>query len=157
MLSSRERVEAALNHREGDRVPLDLGATNCSGIHVSSLYALRQAFGLDSPGTPVKVSEPFQMLGEVTPNLLDCLGIDAIRVGLPTNVYGFRNEDWKPWTTFDGTPVLVPGKFPTEPEAKWGSAHLSRGRPLGTTLRRAHARHRVLFRLDHAPGTARGC
>ncbi len=43
MLNPRERVEAALNHREGDRVPLDFGATNCSGIHVSSLYALRQA------------------------------------------------------------------------------------------------------------------
>ena len=41
MLSSRERVQAALNHLESDRVPLDLGATNCSGIHVSSLYALR--------------------------------------------------------------------------------------------------------------------
>ena len=116
MLNSRERVEAALNHREGDRVPLDLGATNCSGIHVSSLYALRQALGLDSPGTPVKVSEPFQMLGEVTSDLLDRLGVDAVRVGLPTNIYGFRNEDWKFWTTFDGTPVLVPGKFPTEPE-----------------------------------------
>ncbi|MGO9961803.1 MAG: uroporphyrinogen decarboxylase family protein [Acidimicrobiales bacterium] len=116
MTSSRERVEEALNHREGDRVPLDLGATSCSGIHVSSLYALRQALGLDTPGTPVRVCEPFQMLGEVTPDLLDCLGIDAVRVGLPNNFFGFRNEDWKPWTTFDGTPVLVPGQFPTEPE-----------------------------------------
>ena len=56
------------------------------------------------------------MLGEVTPDLLDYLGVDAVRVGLPNNFYGFRNEDWKPWTTFDGTPVLVPGEFPTEPE-----------------------------------------
>ena len=117
MTSSRERVEAALSHREADRVPLDLGATSCSGIHVSSLYALRQVLGLDEPGTPVKVSEPFQMLGEVTPDLLDCLGVDAVRVGLPNNIYGFANADWKPWTTFDGTPVLVPGQFPTEPEA----------------------------------------
>ncbi len=116
MMSSRERVEAALSHREGDRVPLDLGATSCSGIHVSSLYALRQALGLDEPGTPVRVCEPFQMLGEVTPDLLDRLGIDAVRVGLPNNIYGFANDDWKPWTTSDGTPVLVPGQFPTEPE-----------------------------------------
>ena len=114
---SRWRVETALNHREADRVPLDLGATNCSGIHVSSLYALRQALGLDEPGTPVRVCEPFQMLGEVTEDLLDRLGVDVVRVGLPTNIYGFRNDDWKPWTTFDGTPVLVPGGFPTEPEA----------------------------------------
>ena len=116
MVSSRERVEAALDHRQSDRTPLDLGATTCSGIHVSSVYQLRQALQLDPPGTPVRVWEPFQMLGEVTPDLLDSLGVDAVRVGLPTNIYGFRNEDWKPWTTFDGTPVLVPSAFPTEPE-----------------------------------------
>jgi hypothetical protein len=31
-------------------------------------------------------------------------------------MFGFRNENWKPWTTFDGTPVLVPEAFNTEPE-----------------------------------------
>jgi hypothetical protein len=31
--------------------------------------------------------------------------------------FGFRLEDWKPWTAFDGTPTLVPGGFNTEPEA----------------------------------------
>jgi len=51
------------------------------------------------------------MLGEVKPDLLDALGVDTVRVGLPTNIYGFRNDGWKPWTTFDGTPVLVPDKF----------------------------------------------
>ena len=116
MVTSRERVESALCHRESDRVPLDLGATTISGITVSSLYQLRQALHLDPPGTPVRVSEPFQMLGEVTQDLLDALGVDTARVSLPTNMFGFRNDDWKPWTTFDGTPVLVPGEFPTVPE-----------------------------------------
>jgi hypothetical protein len=31
--------------------------------------------------------------------------------------FGFRLEGWKPWTTFAGTPVLVPEGFNTEPEA----------------------------------------
>jgi hypothetical protein len=31
-------------------------------------------------------------------------------------MFGFRNEDWKEWTLFDGTPVLVPGKFNTAPD-----------------------------------------
>jgi hypothetical protein len=31
-------------------------------------------------------------------------------------MFGFRLENWKEWRTFDGTPVLVPGKFNTEPE-----------------------------------------
>lgn len=116
MLSSRERVEAVLRHREADRVPVDLGGTTVTGIHVSSVYQLRQALGLDPPGTPVRVVEPFMMLGEVKTDLLDALGVDTVRVGLPTNIYGFRNDGWKPWTAFDGTPVLVPEKFPTDLE-----------------------------------------
>jgi hypothetical protein len=56
------------------------------------------------------------MLGEVTADLVDLFGIDTVRVGLPGNIFGFRNDDWKLWTMWDGTPVLVPGAFPTEPE-----------------------------------------
>jgi hypothetical protein len=118
MVSSRERVEMALSHREADRVPLDLGGTMVTGIHVSSLYQLRQALHLDPLGTPVRVIDPYQMLGEVMPDLLDAIGADVVRVALPTNIYGFRNDDWKPWTAFDGTPVLVPGGFPTDPDSR---------------------------------------
>ena len=114
--TSRERVELALAHQEADRVPLDLGGGPVTGMHVYSIYRLRQALGLDPPGTPVKVIEPYQMLGEITPDLMDALGVDVVGVGEPTNYFGFRNDDWKPWSAFDGVPLLVPGDFPTEPE-----------------------------------------
>ena len=116
--TSRERVELALAHTEPDRVPLDLGGSAVTGMHVDSVYCLRQALCLDVPGTPVKVVEPYQMLGEIAPDLIDALGVDVVGVGLPTNFFGFENEGWKEWTTFDGTPVLVPGAFNTEPDAK---------------------------------------
>jgi hypothetical protein len=115
-MTSRERVELALAHREPDRVPLDLGSAPTTGMHVDSVYLLRQALGLDPPGTPVKVSEPFQMLGEIGPDLIEALGIDVVGVGPLNNFFGFGQEDWKPWTTFGGTPVLVPGLFNTEPD-----------------------------------------
>ena len=115
-MTSRERVNLALNHKQPDRVPLDLGATSVSGMHVSSVYALRQALGLDEPGTPVKVVEPFQMLGEIKPDLMDALGVDVVSLCLPKNMFGFENKDWKPWTFWDGTPVLVHADFNTEPE-----------------------------------------
>ncbi len=117
-MNSRERVEAALNHGEPDRVPLDLGASAVTGMQVSIVCALRQALGLDEPGTPVKVVEPYQMLGEIAPDLADALGVDVVWLPGRNNMFGFANEDWKPWTTFDGTPVLVPGKFNTEPDAR---------------------------------------
>ena len=119
MLSSRGRVQLALNHKEPDRVPLDLGGTVTTGMHVSSVYALRQALALDEPGTPVKVVDAYQMLGETKPDLVEALGVDVValnsRGSYPTHtIYGFLNMGWKQWTLFDGTPVLVPERFNTE-------------------------------------------
>ncbi len=116
MLTSRERIQLALAHQEPDRVPLDLGGSVVTGMHVSSVYKLRQALQLDPPGTPVKVIEPYQMLGEIKPDLMDALGIDVVPLSSPKTMFGFKNEGWKPWTFFDGTPVLVPEGFNTEPE-----------------------------------------
>ena len=36
---------------------MDFGSSFMTGIHVSIVYKLRQALGLDQPGTPVKVVE----------------------------------------------------------------------------------------------------
>jgi hypothetical protein len=115
-VNSRERVNLALGHTEPDRVPLDLGGSPTTGMHVSSVYLLRQAFELDPPGTPVKVVEPYQMLGEIKPDLIDLLGVDVVYLGPPRTMFGYRNEGWKAWTLFDGTPVLVPEQFNTDPE-----------------------------------------
>lgn len=116
MMTSRERVHLALNHQEADRVPLDLGASPTTGMHVSVVYALRQALGLDAPGTPVKVIEPYQMLGEIAPDLIEVLNVDVVPLGGSATMFGYKNEGWKPWTTFDGTPVLVPEGFNTDVE-----------------------------------------
>lgn len=115
-MNSRERVTLALNHQEPDHVPLDLGGSVVTCMHVSIVYQLRQALSLDAPGTPVKVVEPYQMLGEIKPDLLAALGVDVVGLRSTKTMFGFRNEGWKPWTTFDGTPVLVPAGFNTEPE-----------------------------------------
>jgi len=112
-MNSRQRVEAAINHQQPDHVPLDLGGSPTSGMHVSSVYKLRQALGLDGP---VKVIEPYQMLGQIDADLLDALGVDVVALEGPGTFFGFKKENWKPWTTFDGTPVLVPECFNTEPE-----------------------------------------
>ncbi|HLA85448.1 MAG TPA: uroporphyrinogen decarboxylase family protein [Thermoguttaceae bacterium] len=116
-MNSRQRVQAALAHQQPDRTPLDLGATPVTGMHAASVYLLRQALGLDSPCTPVRVVEPYQMLGEIGPDLADALGVDVVGLGSRRNMFGFENAGWKPWTLFDGTPVLVPADFNTTPDA----------------------------------------
>ncbi|MCL5103184.1 MAG: methyltransferase [Armatimonadetes bacterium] len=115
-MTSRERIDLSLNHKEPDRIPVDLGATVVTGMHATSVYLLRQAIGLDDPGTPVKVVEPYQMLGEIAPDLMEALGVDVVGLADTTTLFGFRNECWKPWKFWDGTPLLVPEKFNTKPE-----------------------------------------
>jgi len=116
VMTGRERVLKALNYEPVDRVPVDLGGTVTSGAQVSVVANLRQALGLDKPGEPVKVVDPYQMLGEVAADLRDMFGIDTVNLLGPKCHFGFANMDWKPWRTFDGTDVLVPGGFNTEPE-----------------------------------------
>jgi len=113
-MNSRERILAALDHRQPDRVPLDLGGSVLTGMHVSSVYRLRQALHLDPPGTPVKVIDPYQMLGEIGSDLVEAVEADVLPVPTPTTLFGFPKTGWKPWRLFDGTPVLVPAAFNTE-------------------------------------------
>ena len=114
-LTSRERVALALQHREPDRVPVDLGGSPVTSMHVSTVYKVRQTLRLDPPRTPVKVVEPYQMLGEIKPDLMDALGVDVVGLSSQKTMFGFANEGWREWETFDRTPVLVPEAFNTDP------------------------------------------
>lgn len=114
-MNSYQRVFAALNHEEPDRIPLDLGGSAVTGISAAAVYLIRQALELDPPRTPVKITEPYQMLGEVAPDLQDALGVDVVGLAAPRTMFGFSNENWKEWD-FNGTPVLVPEAFNTAPE-----------------------------------------
>jgi len=114
-LTGRQRVLKTLNHEKPDRVAVDLGGTPCSGAHVSVVANLRKSLGLKD-AEPVKVIEPYQMLGEVAADLREALGIDVVNLPAAKTMFGFENSGWKPWRTFDGTDCLVPAKFNTEPE-----------------------------------------
>ncbi len=121
-VNCRERVDRALAHEQPDRPPIDLGSTPVTGAHVSVVAGLRKALGLGRGGREaghgVKVVEPYQMLGEIEPDLMRALGVDCVGLGMKRNMFGFENAGWKPWVTFDGTEVLVPGAFNTEPGTK---------------------------------------
>ena len=113
MQTSRERVSDALNHVKPDRVPLDLGSTLVTGISAASLHRLRAALGLQE--RLVQVHEPYQMLGRVDEDVLDALGVDVIGLSDNSTMFGYPQTDWQPFELFDGTPVLVPGGFNTQP------------------------------------------
>jgi len=119
-VTSRERIAAACTHTEPDHLPVDFGGGFQTGMHVSMVYALRQGLGLDRPGTPVKVVEPYQMLGEIAPDLADRLGVDTVSLHGTGTMFGFAQTDFKEWRLADGTPVLVPVGFNTAYEPGGG-------------------------------------
>jgi hypothetical protein len=108
-MTSKERVLAALRHQQPDTVPVDFGSTAVTGIHVKIIAALREHYGLEK--RLVKAHEPYQMLGTIDEDLKQVLGIDLEGVVPPETMFGFRNENWRPWRMDDGFEVLVPENF----------------------------------------------
>jgi hypothetical protein len=114
-VTSRERLDMALNHRQPDRVPVDFNGTAVTGMHVKCVIGLRDHYGLEK--RLVKVHEPYQMLGWIDEDLQAALGLDVEGVYGPETMFGFGNENWKPWRMDDGTEVLVSGHFLTTRDA----------------------------------------
>jgi hypothetical protein len=115
-MTSRERILTTCAHRQPDKLPVDFGGGFQTGIHVSMVYKLRQTLGLDRPGTPVKVVEIYQMLGEIAPDLQAALGVDVVSLHGTGTMFGFPQTEFKAWQLADGTPVLVPKDFNTQYE-----------------------------------------
>jgi hypothetical protein len=114
-MTSRERLDAALNHRQPDRIPVDFNGTAVTGMHVKCVIGLREHYGLQK--RLVKVHEPYQMLGWIDDDLQQVLGIDVEGVYGPDTMFGYRNENWTPWRMDDGTEVLMSGNFQTTKDA----------------------------------------
>lgn len=98
-MTAKERVQSALNHRTPDYIPIDFGATSVTGIHCRVVEALREHYGLDRH--PVRVIEPFQMLGEVESDLQEIIGVDCVSVFGPRNMFDIDetrlHEQMTPW------------------------------------------------------------
>ena len=107
--SSKQNFIKAINHQQPDKVVIDFGATSVTGIHVLIVEKLREYYGLEKK--PVKVVEPYQMLGEIDSQLIKAMDIDVIGLFSAKNMFGVPNEDWKVRKTLWGQEVLFPGTF----------------------------------------------
>jgi len=88
---------------------VDFGSTGVTGIHVLIVEKLREYYGLEK--RPVKVIEPYQMLGELDADLIQAMDIDVIGLFSSKNMFGVPNENWKVHRTLWGQEVLFPGEF----------------------------------------------
>jgi len=106
---SKHNFRETINHRQPDKVVVDFGSTSVTGIHVLIVEKLREYYGLEKK--PVRVFEPYQMLGEIDDELIREMGIDVLGIFGENNMFGIRNTGWKVHKTPWGQEVMFPGEF----------------------------------------------
>ncbi|MGI5899815.1 MAG: uroporphyrinogen decarboxylase family protein [Christensenellales bacterium] len=88
-MTSRERIAAAVNHREPDRVPLDLGATPSSGISAIAYSRLKDHLGITDGHT--RIYDVVQQLAQVEDPIIERFGVDVLDVG---RAFNSNDDDW---------------------------------------------------------------
>lgn len=102
-MNSRDRVLTALNHREPDRVPIDISGHRSSGISAIAYAKLRRHLGL--PERPIRVYDEIQQLAIIDEDVLTRFGVDTIELG---RGFALEDTDWADWVLPDGTPCQMP-------------------------------------------------
>ncbi len=114
-MTSRERVRAAVEHREPDRPPIDLSSHPSSGISAIAYARLKEALGMT--GGDVFVYDLIQGIAQPEDAILDLFGVDAIDLG---RVFLTEPEQRREWRLIDGTQARVPAYFDPEPDGDGG-------------------------------------
>lgn len=103
MTTSRQRVMDAVNHREPDRTPIDLGGHRSSGIMAIAYAKLKQHLGITTGD--IYVYDFVQQLAIIEPAVLDRFGVDTVELG---RGFSLQPDDWQDWVLPDGTPCKIP-------------------------------------------------
>ena len=115
-MTPRERILAAIEHRQPDQVPVDLGATPSSGISAIAYGNLKRHLGLTHGHT--RIYDVVQQLAQPEEELLDRFRVDVLDIGRAFNT---EESAWQPTTLADGQPALYPSWFHPErqPDGSW--------------------------------------
>lgn len=105
-MTSRERVMAAVSHKQPDYVPLDLGATPSSGISAIAYNRLKKHLGMT--GGHTKIYDVVQQVVYPEQEILDRFGVDVIDIG---RVFNDGPEDWYDIELADGSIGQYPSWF----------------------------------------------
>lgn len=108
-MTSRERILAAIEHRQPDRVPVDLGATPSSGISAIAYGNLKRHLGLDQGQT--RVYDVVQQLAQPEDLILERCGVDVVDIG---RMFNTEDAAWQATTLSDGQPAQYPAWFHPE-------------------------------------------
>jgi uroporphyrinogen decarboxylase len=105
-MTSRQRIMAALDHRESDALPIDFGAMRSTGINAIAYGRLREHLGLGEGR--LRVYDIFQQLAEPEEAVRGRLGGDVVQLHRLAPSFGIPIDEWKDAELQDGTPCQVP-------------------------------------------------
>ena len=72
--TSSERVKAALDHKEPDRVPLDIGGAEVAGINIHTMRRLRKHLGMNED---VEIDNLVTQTAKTDDDIIERLKIDV--------------------------------------------------------------------------------
>jgi len=142
-MNSRERIKAALNHQQPDRVPIDCGGHMSSNFSIQAYRNLREYLGLEKK--ELYVCDVIQQLVFPDKDVLDMFGIDTVNYGAE-----FRDhaEYWKDWELQDGTPIKIPAYIDIRREGEDSVLYNSKGKALAIWKKGVLYCEQTYFPLD---------
>ena len=105
-MNSRERVMSSINHKEPDRIAIDLGSTPSSGISAIAYNNLKKYLGITTGHTDVY--DVVQQVTQPEYSILDRFGVDVIDLG---RTFNEKDTDWSPIVLPDGSNARYPAWF----------------------------------------------
>ena len=76
-MNSRDRILAAIDHKQPDKVPIDLGSSTVTGISAIAYNNLKNYLKIE---TPTRVFDVVQQLANVDIEIIDLFGVDALDI-----------------------------------------------------------------------------
>ena len=116
-MNSRERVLAAIAHKQPDQVPVDLGSTPSSGISAIAYSNLLKAIGRTD--LPVQIYDVVQQLAQLDMSIIDRFGVDVLDIG---RAFDTEEKDWHETILANGDKAFYPIHFNPVKQAD-GSYH----------------------------------
>lgn len=118
-MTSRERVQCAVNFKDVDRVPIDLGGMKASGIGVKAYNRVKAQLGMRAPS---RIWDPKFMIACVEEAMMQRFHLDVMPLDTSSVLDDLRpDSDWQPKTLYEGAEGLMsPGTaIGTDPEGRW--------------------------------------
>jgi len=100
-MNSRERILLALNHKQPDRIPVDLGSATVTGISAIAYNKLKKHLGIEKP---TRVFDVVQQLANVDMEVIDLFGVDALDI----NRLSAESDGWYDTELPDGSKAQYP-------------------------------------------------